>query len=51
MFKDYLIYDDLSEFLNRLYHHEEATERLPKIYAFYSQFEPPHANYVALDDN
>ena len=35
VFKDYLIYDDISEFMKRSYTEEECRPRLKKIYAFY----------------
>ena len=35
IFKDYLIYDDVSEFLKRQYKVEECTSRIPKICQFY----------------
>lgn len=35
VFKDYLIYDDISEFLRRYYNELEAIQRLPKMYSFY----------------
>ena len=31
VFKDYLIYDDLSEYLKRAYRKQESQDRLPKI--------------------
>ena len=38
VFKDYLIYDDVSEFLKRFYASHEAVTRLPKIYDFYDKY-------------
>ena len=38
VFKDYLIYDDVSEFLKRFYAEHEAVTRLPKIYDFYDKY-------------
>ena len=35
IFKDYLIYDDTSEFLKRFYKISESNPRLPKIFSFY----------------
>lgn len=35
VFKDYLIYDDISEFLKRPYTTEEVKPRLTKIFNFY----------------
>ena len=51
VFKDYLIFDDVSEFLKRFYQKYESTQRLPKMYEFYeknSQFLP---NYITLPEN
>ena len=48
IFKDYLIYDDFSEYLKREYQLEEAYERLPRIYEFYSKFSKVFPNYVAM---
>ena len=38
VFKDYLILDDISEFLKRFYDHDETTGRLPRIYEFYEKY-------------
>ena len=45
VFKDYLIYDDVSEFLKRFYAEHESVNRLPKIYDFYDKYSkvPPPA--------
>jgi hypothetical protein len=34
VFKDFLIYDDISEFLKRFYANHESSTRLPKVYDF-----------------
>ena len=49
MFKDYLILDDISEFLKRSYREDESRPRLSKIYNFYSQFSKVFPNYIILD--
>ncbi len=36
VFKDYLIFDDTSDFLKRFYTQEESHPRLRKIYEFFS---------------
>jgi hypothetical protein len=51
VFKDYLIYDDLSEFLKRYYEGTEATSRLPKICEFYEKYSKVFPNYVTLPEN
>jgi len=35
IFKDYLILDDINEFLKRVYQKTEAAQRLPKLCNFY----------------
>ncbi len=46
VFKDYLIYDDLSEFLKRQYDTQESVARLPKICEFYEKNSKVFPNYV-----
>lgn len=48
VFKDYLIYDDFSEYLKRHYRIDEATDRLPRIFEFYEKYSKVFPNYVAL---
>jgi hypothetical protein len=50
-FKDYLIYDDTSEFLKRFYAFPEASNRLPKIYDFYDSYSKIFANYIILPES
>lgn len=51
IFKDFLIYDDLSEFLKRSYDTTEAISRLPKITEFYEKYSKVFPNYVNLPEN
>lgn len=51
IFKDYLIYDDLSEFLKRFYQDFESIQRLPKICEFYEYNSKVFPNYVNLPEN
>ena len=51
VFKDYLIYDDVSEFLKRYYNFSEARNRLPKIYEFYEKYSKVFPNYVVLAES
>lgn len=51
VFKDYLIYDDVSEFLKRSYNTTEAKNRLPKVIAFYETYSKVFPNYVNLPEN
>lgn len=51
VFKDYLIYDDISEFLKRSYTQNEAKQRLPKIFEFYEKYSKVFPNYVTLPES
>lgn len=51
VFKDYLIFDDLSEFLKRHYEDNETIQRLPKIWEFYEKYSKVFPNYVNLPEN
>lgn len=51
LFKDYLIFDDISEFLKRSYWIDESTSRLSKIYQFYDQFSKVFPNYIILEES
>ena len=48
VFKDYLIYDDFSEYMKRYYSQNESGERLPRIFSFYAKYSKVYPNYVAL---
>lgn len=50
VFKDYLIKDDLSEFLRRFYSEEEASTRMPKITSYYSTYAKIFPSYVTLPE-
>lgn len=49
-FKDFLIYDDLSEFLKRYYRYEESYLRLPKIIDYYENYSKIFPNYIMLSE-
>lgn len=51
IFKDYLIYDDISEFLKRFYRQDETKTRLPKIFEFYDKYSKVFPNYVILGES
>lgn len=51
VFKDYLIFDDISEFLKRYYNEEESLTRLTKIYSFYDKYSKVFPNYIILEEN
>lgn len=51
VFKDYLILDDISEFLKRRYASFETKPRLTKIYEFYDKYSKVFPNYVALPES
>jgi hypothetical protein len=51
VFKDYLIMDDISEFLKRRYSSFETKPRLTKIYEFYDRYSKVFPNYVVLPES
>ena len=50
VFKDYLIYDDLTEFLKRPYTLSESVLRLNKIFEFYESYSQVFPNYIDLPE-
>lgn len=50
IFKDYLIFDDFSEYLKRFYFEGETNERLPRVFEFYEKYSKVFANYVVLEE-
>ena len=51
VFKEYLIFDDFSEYLKRFYTMREASERLPRVFEFYEQYSKVFPNYVAVPES
>ena len=51
LFKDYLILDDLSEFLKRFYRKDESDIRLPKFYEYYETYSKIYPNYTGLPES
>ena len=51
VFKDYLIFDDVSEFLKRYYKKNESISRLPKVITFYDTYSKVFPNYVCLPES
>jgi hypothetical protein len=51
VFKDYLILDDINEFLKRTYTKIEAKQRLPKLCSFYDSYSQVFPNYVCLPES
>ena len=51
VFKDYLIYDDISEFQKRFYQRTESLQRLPKMFEFYDKYSKVFPNYVTIPEN
>ena len=45
-FKDYLIYDDNSEFFKRYYKSYESILRLPKYFEYYHTYSKIYPNYT-----
>lgn len=50
VFKDYLIYDDLTEFLKRPYSLSESPQRLVKIFEFYENYSQVFPNYISIPE-
>lgn len=51
VFKDYLIFDDVSEFLKRSYTTSESNQRLPKVFEFYEKYSKVFPNYIAIPES
>ena len=50
-FKDFLIFDDNTEFLRRFYTGEESHPRLDRILAFYETYSKIFPNYIILKES
>ena len=50
-FKDFLILDDMTEFLRRFYTKKELKRRLKKIFIFYEGYSKIFPNYIILPEN
>jgi len=48
IFKDYLIFDDFSEYLKRYYITKESLDRLPRVFEFYSTYSKVFPSFVAI---
>jgi len=48
VFKDYLIFDDFSEYLKRFYVKNEACDRLPRVFDFYTAYSRISPNFIGL---
>ena len=51
VFKDYLIFDDFSEYLKRYYNDVESVDRLPRVFEFYEKYSKVFPNYVVLPES
>ena len=49
-FKDYLIIDDIGEFLKRLYYKEESKKKLKKFYEYNDLYSKIFHNYTAFNE-
>ena len=49
-FKDFLIYDDFSEFMKRFYRMSESITRLPKVNEFYENYSKIFPNYTNIPE-
>ncbi len=50
VFKDYLIYDDATEFMKRYYTARESATRLPKVFDFYDKYSKVFPNFVMIEE-
>ena len=50
-FKDYLYYDDSTEFFNKFFQKNELYSTLPKIFNFYAKYCKVFPNYMILPEN
>ena len=50
VFKDFLILDDLSEFLKRFYEQHESVTRIPKVCDFYDKYSKIFPNFINLNE-
>ena len=48
VFKDYLILDDISEFLKRYYTRSESSIRLPRFFEYYETYSKIFPNYTSI---
>ena len=51
LFKDYLIVDDLNEFLKQYYSSDDIAFRLPRILDFYDKYSTVFPNYICLEES
>ena len=51
VFKDFLIYDDINEFLKKCYNKSESIEKLKKVCFFYDKYSKVFANYSELPES
>ena len=51
VFKEYLIFDDFSEYLKRFYSLKEAQDRLPRVFEFYEHYSKVFPNYVSVPES
>ena len=51
LFKEYLIYEDINEFLKRFYNINEISLKLPRILLFYEKYSKIYANYTVIPES
>jgi len=51
VFKEYLIFDDISEFLKRFYHSSETAQRLRKVNDYYAKYSKVFPNYFLFKES
>ena len=50
-FKEFLIYEDINEFLMKFYSKIEISKKLPKILTFYEKYSKIYANYTVIPES
>lgn len=50
VFKDFLIFDDISEYLKRFYPATKSRDRLPRIFDFYESYSATFPNFINLPE-
>lgn len=50
IFKDYLVHDEIAEFLKRYYRYEEVPPRMEKLIDFFNNYFKVFPNYITLGE-
>ena len=49
-FKDYLVFDEIAEFMKRVYTKNEVKERVQKLLGFYTSYFKVFPNFIVLNE-